>query len=470
MAIQEHGLPTLDNTITTIYTFTPDAGQCVSSTTLTITVNQPVIPTFTAVAPICNGQSLAALPTTSTNGYTGSWSPALDNTTTTTYTFTPDAGQCAASTTLVITVNQPTTTPTFTAIAPICNGGTLTLPTTSNNGISGVWSPVADNTATTTYTFTPDAGQCGVTTTLTVTVNQPVTPAFTAIAPICSGEALTLPTTSNNGINGTWSPAIDNTVTTTYTFTPNSGECAANGVTLTITVNQPTVPAFTAVAAICNGDALAALPTTSNNGITGTWAPALDNTATTTYTFTPDAGQCAATATMIITVHTTATPTGNAFQVFEVADLSDATIADLVVNPTDVNWYGSLADAQSLNNPPLPLTTVLTNGTTYYAVAFSATCPSQPFAVTVTVSLDNDDFDAVHFNYYPNPTSSIVNISYSKNITQVTLINMLGQIISIEKTNSTHVQVDLSRLAEATYFVKVASDGKEKIIKVIKQR
>ena len=51
-----------------------------------------------------------------------------------------------------------------------------------------------------------------------------------------------------------------------------------------------------------------ALPTTSNNGITGTWTPATINTAvagTTTYTFTPAAGQCATTATMDIVNHYT---------------------------------------------------------------------------------------------------------------------------------------------------------------------
>ncbi|MFN5772340.1 lamin tail domain-containing protein, partial [Flavobacterium sp.] len=122
-------------------------------------------PTFTAVAPICSGATLAALPTTSNNGITGIWSPALNNTATTTYTFTPNAGQCATTTTLTITVN-PQVTPTFTAVAPICSGATLAaLPTTSNNGISGTWAPALNNTATTTYTFTPTAGQCATTTT-----------------------------------------------------------------------------------------------------------------------------------------------------------------------------------------------------------------------------------------------------------------------------------------------------------------
>ncbi len=45
------------------------------------------------------------------------------------------------------------------------------------------------------------------------------------------------------------------------------------------------------------------MPTTSNNGITGTWSPALNNSATTTYTFTPDTGQCANNITMQIVVN-----------------------------------------------------------------------------------------------------------------------------------------------------------------------
>ena len=83
-----------------------DAGQCASTTTLKIVVTTSILPTFTAVAPICSGATLTALPTTSNNGITGTWAPALNNTATTTYTFTPDAGQCATTTTLTITVNN----------------------------------------------------------------------------------------------------------------------------------------------------------------------------------------------------------------------------------------------------------------------------------------------------------------------------------------------------------------------------
>src|SRR5205085_1402081 len=114
--------------------------------------------------------------------------PALDNTATTTYTFTAIAGQCATTTTLTITVN-PNITPTFTPVAAICLGDVLgALPTTSNNGINGTWSPALNNTATTTYTFTATAGQCATTTTLTIAVNNNTIPTFNPVAAICSGS------------------------------------------------------------------------------------------------------------------------------------------------------------------------------------------------------------------------------------------------------------------------------------------
>src|SRR5207302_1812209 len=159
-------------------------------------------------------------------------------------------------------------------------------------GITGTWAPAINNTATTTYTFTPAAGQCRTKESLQSNVNPNVLPTFAAEGPYCSGAAIpALPTTSTNGITGTWAPAINNTATTTYTFTPAAGQCATT-TTLQITVNPNVLPTFAAVGPYCSGAAIPALPTTSNNGITGTWAPAINNTATTTYTFTPAAGQC----------------------------------------------------------------------------------------------------------------------------------------------------------------------------------
>jgi gliding motility-associated-like protein len=188
-------------------------------------------------------------------------------------------------------------------VSPICQGATLSvLPTISLNNISGTWSPALNNQATTTYTFTPTAGQCAATTTLAITVNPQVTPTFNAVSPICQGATLSvLPTTSLNNIAGTWSPALNNQATTTYTFTPTAGQCTTS-TTLTITVNPQVTPTFNAVSPICQGTTLSVLPTISLNGINGSWSPTLNNQATTTYTFTPTAGQCAVSTSITQTI------------------------------------------------------------------------------------------------------------------------------------------------------------------------
>lgn len=397
--------PALNNTATTTYTFTPTAGQCATSTTLMITVNPIVTPAFTPVAPICSGGTLTPLPTTSTNSITGTWSPALNNTATTTYTFTPAAGQCATTTTLTITVN-PIVTPAFTPIAPVCYGASPSpLPTTSTNGITGTWSPALNDTITTTYTFTPTAGQCATTTTLTVTVKPNVTPVFTPVAPICSGDALLpLPTTSNNGITGTWSPALNNTATTTYTFTPTAGLCAPP-TSLTITVNQKTVPAFTPVAAICTGGTLAPLPTTSTNGITGTWAPALNNTATTTYTFTPTAGQCATTTTLTITVNQKITPTfAPLASICSGATLPTLPLSSTNTTPVTGNW------SPALNNTATT-TYIFTPDPGQCAVAGDLTLQVDPLPALTDIVRDTTVYDGMLVASYNfavnNPGGSI---------------------------------------------------------------
>jgi gliding motility-associated-like protein len=300
--------PAINNTATTTYIFTPTAGQCANTATMSVSVNALTTPTFTQVAPICSGETFI-LPITSTNGITGTWSPAINNTATTTYTFTPTAGQCANNTTMSVTVNA-LTTPIFTQVAPICSGGLFTLPTTSTNGITGTWSPAINNSATTTYTFTPTAGQCANTATMSVTVNALTNPTFTQVAPICSGGSFTLPATSNNSISGTWSPAINNSATTTYTFTPTAGQCA-NTATMSVTVNPLTTPTFTQLGPFCQGSSAPAFSNSSLEGINGVWGPPGINTGTigtTTYVFVPNSGQCAVNQTMAITVNPILTP------------------------------------------------------------------------------------------------------------------------------------------------------------------
>ncbi|MCF0207553.1 MAG: putative Ig domain-containing protein, partial [Bacteroidales bacterium] len=84
-----------------------------------------IVPTFDAVGPYCEGTTIDDLPTTSTNGITGTWSPAITQYTNT-YTFTPDPGQCATITTMLITVNELPTLTFTSGQESICKGVALT--------------------------------------------------------------------------------------------------------------------------------------------------------------------------------------------------------------------------------------------------------------------------------------------------------------------------------------------------------
>ena len=245
------------NTTTTdiINGYRPATLYFVDDISITPTIPCTVTANATSGQPtICANTSTTLLGTAS-NGvppYSYTWSPTtglnnpnIQNPTaspnsTTTYTLTvTDASLCQATSSTTINVT-PLATPTFTQIAPICEGETLNpLPTVSNNGISGSWTPSINNTTTTTYTFTPSAGQCAISSTMTVVVNPKVTPTFNPIGPLCYASTFVLPTISTNGISGIWSPAVNNTVTTTYNFMPDTSECARS-----TTLNVPILKDF----------------------------------------------------------------------------------------------------------------------------------------------------------------------------------------------------------------------------------
>ena len=306
----------------TDYVFTPNAGQCGNPVTVSILISTPITPTFDPIT-ACQGQTAPTLPATSTNNVAGTWNPATIDTTvagTFDYVFTPLSGNCSTPVTIQVTITPPATTPTFDPIPAICQDlAAPTLPTTSLNGIAGTWNPAIISTAvvgTFTYTFTPNPGQCANGTTLDVVINAPsVIPSFEPIAPICQGLTPgTLPAADANGITGTWNPAtIDTSVvgTFTYTFTPNAAQCAVP-TTLQVSITAPSiVPTFTAIAPLCQNSSAPTLPTTSDNGIAGTWSAAIDTSAvgSQTVTFTPNAGQCAVSTTLTVTITAPTVPT-----------------------------------------------------------------------------------------------------------------------------------------------------------------
>jgi gliding motility-associated-like protein len=118
--------------------FFDSINNCYSNATAVNTlINQPIMPIFNEVNPICSGTAINPLPLTSDNNIVGSWTPSINNEQTTTYTFNPNTGECATSTSLTIEVIQ---TPSVT-ITSNCIGLSfeLTAVVTSSDNVSFNW-------------------------------------------------------------------------------------------------------------------------------------------------------------------------------------------------------------------------------------------------------------------------------------------------------------------------------------------
>jgi gliding motility-associated-like protein len=293
------------------------------------------------------------------------------------------------------------TTPTFNPIPAFCAGTTApVLPSTSLNGITGTWFPATvSNTASGTYTFTPNTGQCASTLPIIITVNSSVTPTFNPIPAFCAGTtAPVLPSTSLNGITGTWFPAtVNNTTSGTYTFTPNAGQCTSlTPIQISTIVNSLTTPTFNPIPAFCAGTTAPVLPSTSLNGITGTWFPVtVSNTASGTYTFTPNvvAGQCYSNKVINITVLQQSVPD------FE----------DLILCENQVGYVLSNQSPNGIIGTWSPATINFTTGGNYTFTPNSGQCATtQTILVTINSSSLTDFQWIVSEPFSDNPTITII--------------------------------------------------------------
>ena len=377
----------------------------------TIIISEPLVPEFDPLGSYCVGEPADLLPAVSNNGVVGSWSPSTISTATagvTNYTFTPDAGQCATTTIISITVN---TTPTNVDAGPdvsICEGestqlqGSADLPSNNNvllsedfTGVSvfglpagwsrssSLWggmntsyaggsapelsllsdgsmnddvyrvvSPLinaADNqfldlnfihtldhyngayrvavqTSTDGVNWTNrwefywpgsadgDILPESVNVDLSVMDDESFYIAFTYTARLFNINYWAIDNVELTGlfaepISVLWTPATglsdptilkpiaSPTATTTYTLTIGIGGCE-NSDQVTVTVVDNVIPVFSLDPeyTYCEGDSPVVLPEISDNGISGTWSPSVISTETiglTTYTFTPNPGECA---------------------------------------------------------------------------------------------------------------------------------------------------------------------------------
>ncbi len=389
------------------------------------------------------------------------------------------------------------TTPLFTQIAPICSGETLILPSVSNNGFTGTWSPAINNTQTTTYTFTPNAGQNAVSTTMTVEVNPvPIITSNGNTFTICSGESTNVilsssnPNTTyianvvSNGVIGAVSssgPTFNNTIltltsenagTVVYTIYPMIGNCFGPSITITVNVNPVPFGFPGLTTTICSGEytnvtfnstfqnttfnwvvnsfsGVSGFSNGSGNLINDLLYTTGTSQGTVTYTVTPRIGNCIGNS-VIVTANVSPLPNNTITQ-------SGATLTSNQAGAS-YQWYKCSNFPIAGANTQSYLATEIGD----YKVEvmdISNGCMNTSNCINVN-TLDVKSFDTLsNFIVYPNPVESILTIENKYAIEKIEIFNLLGQSILSQSINLNTTNIDLTNLSSGTYVLRVFSEN-----------
>jgi len=90
-------------------------------------------------------------------------------------------------------------------------------------------------------------------------------------------------------------------------------------------------------------------------------------------------------------------------------------------------------------------------------------------AIFIESVLANNTFTFTKVIVYPNPVKDILNLSFDKEITNVSIHTLLGQEVLNKNINANEGTVDVSNLSVGTYLVKVTSNDGIKTLKIIKE-
>ncbi|MBT8276808.1 MAG: T9SS type A sorting domain-containing protein [Bacteroidia bacterium] len=102
----------------------------------------------------------------------------------------------------------------------------------------------------------------------------------------------------------------------------------------------------------------------------------------------------------------------------------------------------------------------------------NANCADEPTLGSVVVTqftLGVDDVNAVNISVFPNPTTDQLNISANETITNITIYNLLGQVVLQQTQDTSNVTLDVSQLPTGNYIARVATDSGSQNLKVVKR-
>ncbi|MBS1535744.1 MAG: T9SS type A sorting domain-containing protein [Bacteroidetes bacterium] len=503
---------------TVTYTVLSNGTNPTETYSVAVGIQSPLVPTFDPIATICQGTTPPVLPTTSNNGITGTWSPStVSNTATTVYTFTPNLGQCAVNITMVIPV-LPAATIQISAPSPavFCQGTQIAM-TLSASGVNGPLIYSIDGGALYTITLNPsgsvsiilpdglEAGShnitvtgsdyCGGTAVATLAFDIQTAVPVDSLPDVTVCGSYTLPQINfgnyYTNLNGTGTQLFANDILTSsqvvYIYAPAAnGMCSAEHA-FHITVVPVQMPVIYGQDnhdyIYVDGNTVVQpllLSVSLNANYTYQWYESgvvIPNANQSTYLVnthkesglhvyqvraTYDFGGCESYSQDFV-VHESPVPAplGNQDQTFS----QGQTLADLIVNGQNIQWYDGLG--RNVNANPLPLSTVLVDGVTYYA-SQTINGHESPDRLPVTVHLNvmgNTTFDRASVMILPNPVQDILFVQSNEPVNHIEIYNIMGQKLIDAHTS----KVMMQSLPSGVYIVQVSTKAGQQSLRVVKE-
>jgi hypothetical protein len=292
------------------FQFTPESQFCALPYNYRISLSMR--PTFETL--LCASKEAIVLDPISNNGIVGLWNPpvinpedVINNEFVSTWNPTDPSSACVTDLQVTFVLEQPATL-SFDLEDSLClNTGIYNLPSKSLEAISGQWNIPNINTnllpeGNIDLTFT-SSEFCVQDFQTSIELKAQKVPIFDIKTDLCkSASAYILPSTSLDGITGSWSqPIIDPSIINSgfiSTFTPSSiYQSCYLPVNVVFQISSKIIPTFDLPTAVCVTDAPLVFPTISKNGISGSWSTiiidfSLINASSVKNTFIPTNTDC----------------------------------------------------------------------------------------------------------------------------------------------------------------------------------
>ncbi|PZR19951.1 MAG: hypothetical protein DI539_12275 [Flavobacterium psychrophilum] len=492
----------------TTYFVSQTVGECESTrTSAVVTITTVPLPQTADTTPdFCSASTIANLVVTGQAGATFTWynepsgGTVLPTTTAlvggTNYYVAQTVNGCTSARLMITPQFVPIPMPTASEQQSFCSEAHVSdLVATGQAGATISWYNVATGGTPLAGTTLLVAGNYYVSQTVgsCTSERKHVVVSFTTLAApnvpnetatVCSGSTIaSLTVTGLTGATFTWyenetgGTAIPTTTVLVdeadYYVTQTVGNCVSSRRKVIINIDELPIPVAEHNQSVCAGSEISDLQAEGLAGAVLTWhkpqnGPALDADteleAGVYYVKQTLNGCTSGVKEVIVTILPAPnTPGGNATQQFEAGDdVSDLEISVLI--GSQIQWY--IMEDGELEE--IGFDHLLQDGVTYYVTQTVDGCESEPLAITVDEVLATPTFSLKNLAVYPNPVVDVLTISYNEPITEVAVINMLGQVVIVKKANTEKVELNTEKLPQGSYILRVATTRGTASVKVVK--